>query len=67
MAFVSGKGKPSVANASKPAVKAVPKAMSNAHVGRNVSKAHVSSGKMASGAGVTLGTTHGNHNVAHPC
>lgn len=67
MAFVSGKGKANVAGASKPALKAVPKAMSNAHVGRNVSKAHVSSGKMASVAKVSLGTTHGNHNVAHPC
>lgn len=60
-------GSANVAAAKKPAVKAVPKAMSNAHVGKNVSKAHVSSGKMASGAGVTLGTTHGNHSVNHPC
>lgn len=60
-------GSPQVANGAKPAVTATPKAMSNAHVGKNVSKKHVSSGKMASGSVVTLGTTHGNHSVNHPC
>lgn len=66
MAFVHGKGKANVAAASKPAAKATPKAMSNAHVGMNgVQK--LSSGKMSAGGKVTLGTTHGNHNVNHPC
>lgn len=65
MAFVSGKGKAHVVSAAKPGYKATPKAMTNAHVGMNgVQK--LSSGKMAGGK-VTLGTTHGNHNVNHPC
>ena len=66
MATSYGKGKANVAKASKPDAKATPKAMTNAHVGKNVSKKHVSSGKMASGGKVSLGTTHGNHSVNHP-
>lgn len=64
MATTHGKGKAHVVSASKPMAEAVPKAMSNAHVGMNgVQK--ISSGKMAGGGKVTLGTSHGNHKVNH--
>jgi len=66
MAVAANSGKPNVANGVKPAFTAAPKAMTNAHVGKSVSKKHVSSGKMASGGAVKLGTTHGNHSVNHP-
>lgn len=58
-------GKSNVIKATLPPVKATPKAMTNAHVGK-AKPQNISSGKMASVKHVTLGTTHGNHNVNHP-
>ncbi len=66
MATNHGKGKPSVAAGSKPS------AGSLGHKGSaNVAQLKgsyktVSTGKMAGGSGVKLGTTHGTHDVSHP-
>lgn len=59
------KGSPHVAKATRPAVKATPKAMSSAKVSKAKPQV-VSVGKMANVPQVKLGTTHGNHNVNHP-
>lgn len=65
MATTHGTGKANVVAANKPDFRATPKAMSNAHVGKAKPQT-ISSGKMLDTSKVTLGTTHGNHNVAHP-
>jgi hypothetical protein len=62
-------GKANVVKASLPAVKAMPKAMTNANVGK-ARPQKISSGKMAGNSKVTLGTTKhapgAGTNVAHP-
>jgi len=65
MATNFGKSRASVKSVSVPS-----NPLTKSKGAANVASANVrnlSSGKMGSGTGVTVGTTHGNHNVAHPC
>lgn len=67
MAINSGKGKTNVAQASKPSA-SIPKETGSSNVVALKGKIqNLSSGKGASSLpGVSLGTTHGNHDVSHP-
>lgn len=62
-------GKANVASSGKmkaPKLSPIGSPTANAHVGKGVSTTPKSSGNMVSVPQVTLGTTHGNHNVGHP-